>query len=251
MKAYFQIFAFAPVIILSATTSKAQISHHEIEDLMNVSIVKGTIGEENVQKSDTKHIVNGDGKSPPSIFSIYGGVSAPFGGFSIPTGNLAGASTSGSIGVGGGYTGGIQFVTGGRIGFLVNASFSSNSIITDDIISAWENEMFYQSPFYSQQYASRNNSINSESTDNWTHIDILTGLKIGTAKPNGTNYFFAPIIGVDFAKYPAISVKFSSTLFDGNSSVPFTSQVTESAASRYSACLWCNRRSNIFQPFHN
>jgi hypothetical protein len=137
----------------------------------------------------------------PSLWSVYIGAA-------IPAGNFAETSLSGG-GARTGYTAGIQFFTGGPFGLLADISFSSNSVdgnATSDIL---KNNLQYQ-------YISANISVNNSLAGNWTNIVLLTGLKIGTENTNGSNFYIAPMIGLDLSMPPKLSGDYSGNNYSGN-----------------------------------
>lgn len=104
----------------------------------------------------------------PSVF---------LGGVAVPLGDFADES-SGCVKTG--YCIGMQYVSSGQIGFLINISYISNP---------------------AQYDAGSAFSYNSEgSIDRWITIPVLCGLKIGASNSEGINLFFAPVIGFCIAK---------------------------------------------------
>ncbi len=65
----------------------------------------------------------------------------------------------------------------------------------------------------------------SASVGSYTNILLLVGLKIGTTNTTGVNFFFAPIIGLDLAKYPEITVDGSSETYVSTSYYPYYTYV--------------------------
>jgi hypothetical protein len=102
-----------------------------------------------------------------SIFGIYGGLALPLGSLGKTDGDYAGYAKTG-------FSGGLQFVTGGTIGFIVDGSYSHNKI---DVPTAGI-------PAGKLEYTG------------WTSIIGLAGLKIGTDNSSGINFFIAPFAGV-------------------------------------------------------
>jgi hypothetical protein len=137
----------------------------------------------------------------PSSFSIFGGAAFSMGDFAstdINNTNSCFAKT--------GFAAGVQFVTGGQVGFLISALYASNSFDPSQAlteINAWT----------AGSQGARSASISS---GHWQSILALVGLKIGTASTSGINFFVAPLIGVDFGKLPDISL----TIADNNYSYP-------------------------------
>jgi hypothetical protein len=186
----------------------------------DVTILKKNIMAVGNTFKDIVDDINDASISLPSLFSIYVGGA-------IPMGDFARTSTSGG-GAQTGFTTGIQFVTGGRIGLLLDINFSSNSMNTDAMKNALKNNL-------QRQYGPSNISVNSSSTSNWNNILFLAGLKIGTKNLNSTNYFIAPIIGLDLSISPEISGDYSGNYYSSNPqglvNNTFTGHVTQTSAS--------------------
>ncbi|GEM_PF-142189 len=211
------------LIILSATIICAQITTKDVVYLKNGSIIKGSIIElipektikiqtsdgsifvyatseieriskETVQSSETISIFGGGGQSLPSRFSIFGGTAIPVGDFASETSADGGWAKTG-------FTAGAQFVTGGQIGFLVHASYTMNPT------KITENPFPYHA------------TIESGS---WSSILLLAGPKIGTTNPAGTNFFFAPVLGVNIGGTPKLTGKISDTYSQYIYSYPYS-----------------------------
>jgi hypothetical protein len=110
-----------------------------------------------------------------SIFSIYGALVLPLGDLGKKDGDKAGYAKTG-------FAGGLQFVTGGSIGFIIDGSYSYNKI-----------ELPSGIPNGKWEYTG------------WTTILGLAGLKIGTDNSSGTNFFIAPLLGVMYEKSPEVT----------------------------------------------
>jgi hypothetical protein len=110
-------------------------------------------------------------------FSIFGGLAIPLGDFAKKLG-----SDSSAGGAKTGWSAGIQFVTGGTIGWIIEGSYAQNKIDfpTSDL------------PAGKYNYTG------------WTSILALTGIKIGTDNSSGTNFFIAPLVGALFGKSPSL-----------------------------------------------
>ncbi len=137
----------------------------------------------------------------PSSFSIFGGAAFSIGDFAstdINNTNSCFAKT--------GFAVGMQFVTGGQVGFLISALYASNSFDPSPVLTEIN-------AFTAGSQGARSASISS---GHWQSILALVGLKIGTASTSGINFFVAPLIGVDFGKLPDISL----TIADNNYSYP-------------------------------
>jgi hypothetical protein len=235
-----RIFTLAVVIVLSVTMMVAQTAYRDVVYLKNGGIVKGTIIEtvpeksikietsdgnvfvynmsdiekitkekDIMQRSEPTSLFGGSNVSLPSQFSIFGGAAIPVGDFASTSSSEAGFAKMG-------FTAGIQFVTGGQIGFLASASYSSNPL--DDKIKSMVEEDFVSS-------SSTSGSNISASVGSYTNILLLAGLKIGTTNTTGINFFFAPIIGLDLAKYPEITVDGSSETYVSTSYYPYYTYV--------------------------
>ena len=156
----------------------------------------------------------------PSLFSVYAGVAIPAGDFAKTSLSEGGAQT--------GFSAGIQYVTGGPIGLLLDASVSFNSLRSDTMNNALKNNLHYQ-------YTSANISVDNASAGYWTNFLFLTGLTIGTENPKGTNFFIAPIIGLDISMTPKISGDYSGTYYSSDAEGlvlnTFSGHLTQSSAS--------------------
>jgi hypothetical protein len=111
-------------------------------------------------------------------FSIYGGISLPMGNF---------AKKEGSIYENGyaklGWSAGIQFVTGGTIGWIIDGNYSQNK---------------FDLPTSATTIPGKYEWVG------WSSILALTGIKIGTDNSTGTNFFIAPLVGAMFATSPKL-----------------------------------------------
>ncbi|MBN1398455.1 MAG: hypothetical protein JXA06_10530 [Bacteroidetes bacterium] len=119
-------------------------------------------------------------------FSIFGGVAFPTGDFDDETNGCANT----------GFCAGLQYVSGGQIGFLINLSLIANPT---------------------------NMGISSVSTydasgvsDSWITIPLMCGLKIGTTNSNGINLFFAPLIGFCISTSPEIRLEISQAGYNNS-----------------------------------
>jgi hypothetical protein len=136
-----------------------------------------------------------------SKFSIYGGVALPMGDFAKKFGEVDGAGAA-KIG----WSAGLQFVTGGTIGWIIDGNYSQNKF---DLPSS---------------YTSTTGKV---AWTGWSSILALTGIKIGTDNSSGTNFFIAPLAGALFGKSPEVtytpsgSVSTSSTLIYSGSGTGF------------------------------
>jgi hypothetical protein len=115
------------------------------------------------------------------MFSIYGGVSLPMGDFAkklddpANTGNFGGAKT--------GWSAGIQFVTGGSVGLIIDGNYSQNKL--DLPMSFTINPGKYE-------------------WVGWSSILALAGIKLGTDNATGANFFIAPLVGALFGTSPKL-----------------------------------------------
>jgi len=135
----------------------------------------------------------------PALFSIYSGIAIPMGEFAGSSNSQGGAQT--------GFSAGIQFITCDRIGVLLDACFSSNSMRSDalkDILT------------HNVQRKDTNVSIGNSSTSNWYNFLFQVGLKIGTKNLSGTNWFISPIVGVDLSISPNITGVVSGHYYTNN-----------------------------------
>jgi RNase P/RNase MRP subunit p29 len=147
----------------------------------------------------------------PSFKSIYGGLA-------IPTGDFVRTSFSGGSAKMG-YTAGLQYVAGDEIGFLLDASISLNSLNGDVAKDELVNNLQYQ-------YPGKDISVFNLSAGHWTDILLLAGLKYETLNPEGTNFFFAPVIGLDIFVTPKISGDYSYSYYSVNSQGIFLNTLT-------------------------
>jgi hypothetical protein len=111
-------------------------------------------------------------------FSIYGGISLPLGDFAKKfdeSENAGGAKL--------GWSAGMQFVTGGSVGLVLDGNYSQNKIDWPD------------------SYAT---APGKYSTTGWSSILALAGLKIGTDNATGSNFFIAPLVGGLFGTSPQV-----------------------------------------------
>jgi hypothetical protein len=112
-------------------------------------------------------------------FSIYGGVALPMGDFGKKDADNTNSGYAKT-----GWSAGIQFVTGGTIGWIIDGNYSQNK---------------YDLPM-SATYLPGNYEWTG-----WSSILALTGIKIGTDNSTGTNFFIAPLVGALFGKYPEMT----------------------------------------------
>jgi hypothetical protein len=202
-----------------------RISSTDSTSTFQTNIGKVTILKKNIQNiadsfEDLIYQINDARIIMPSLFIIYAGTAFPLGDFA-KTSDLGGGAQTG-------FAAGIQFVTGNRIGFLLDVSYSYNGTNVEVMKNALKDNL-------QRRYGPNNFSITNYSTSNWNNILFLTGLKFGTKDPNSTNYFVAPIIGLDLSMYPKISGDISGTYYSSNPQGlvmnTFTGQVTQTSAS--------------------
>ncbi|MGD1046485.1 MAG: hypothetical protein ABR936_14345 [Bacteroidota bacterium] len=130
-------------------------------------------------------------------FSIYGGMALPLGVFAKKLDedeNAGGAKL--------GWSAGMQFVTGGTIGWIIDGNYSQNKL---------DYPMSFTTAPGKYEWVG------------WSSILALTGIKIGTDNSSGANFFIAPLVGALFGKSPEI--KFTPT----GSSTSYTVQPSASA----------------------
>jgi hypothetical protein len=114
-----------------------------------------------------------------SRFSVYGGISLPLGDFAKKldeSENAGGAKL--------GWSAGIQFVTGGTIGLIIDGNYSQNKF---DVPASWIT------------------TPGKYSIVGWSSILALAGIKIGTDNATGSNFFIAPLVGALFGTSPEIT----------------------------------------------
>jgi hypothetical protein len=147
-----------------------------------------------------------EAQAPGSAFSLYGGAAITAGNFAKEGGttfpawidNILNSAPSQSPGFPGsgcartGFTAGVQFTTGGGIGWIINAGYAQNNVSHNP---PWR---------FPSSSSSPGGTVTLE-TDNWKSASILTGVKIGTAYSQGPNAFIAPLIGVVFVNSPNIT----------------------------------------------
>jgi hypothetical protein len=187
----------------------------------NVVIHKRNILAVDNTLKDVVYQIKDAGIHLPPLLSIYGGTAIPTGDYAKVSATDGGAQT--------GFTAGVQFVTGGRIGLLLDVSYTYNEtktdVIKDDVLKE----------YLERQYGRGNVSVGNLSSGNWNNILFLAGLKIGTKNLNGTNYFIAPIVGMDFATTPKLSDDYSGSYFStsplGSVYNTFAGHVTQASSS--------------------
>ena len=113
-------------------------------------------------------------------FSIYGGVSLPLGNFAKKWGEgddkgLGAAKT--------GWSAGIQFVTGGTVGLIIDGNYSQNKLDLPTSYTTMPGKYEWVG---------------------WSSILALAGIKIGTDNSSGANFFVAPLVGALFGTSPKI-----------------------------------------------
>ena len=113
-------------------------------------------------------------------FSIYGGVSLPMGDFAKKWGEgddkgLGAAKT--------GWSAGIQFVTGGTVGLIIDGNYSQNKLDLPTSYTTMPGKYEWVG---------------------WSSILALAGIKIGTDNSSGANFFVAPLVGALFGTSPKI-----------------------------------------------
>jgi hypothetical protein len=93
-----------------------------------------------------------------------------------------------------GWSAGIQFVTGGTIGWIIDGNYSQNK---------------FDIPTSVTDYYVTYLGYGKFEWVGWSSILALTGIKIGTDNSTGTNFFVAPLVGALFGKSPEL--KFTPT----------------------------------------
>ena len=229
MKKFMAFLLLVVSLCFCVSQMLAQTATRDVVHLKNGSIIKGTIIElipnatvkiqtadgslfvytmseiEKIEKeSDTAPSAQGIVTHPstqenvPTKVSIFGGVALPVGEFADETNG--GAKT--------GYTAGIQIVGGGQVGFLINASYSSNPTNIGQTFASYFGS-----------------GVNAES-GNWSSILALAGAKFGTNNASGANFFFAPLIGVNVGMSPKVTFSITSTQYQSLSYYPYYQYVT-------------------------
>jgi hypothetical protein len=82
-----------------------------------------------------------------------------------------------------GWFAGIQFVTGGTVGWIIEGIYSQNKL---DLPMSWTT------------------IPGKYDWVGWSSILALTGIKIGTDNSSGTNFFIAPLVGALFGTSPKL-----------------------------------------------
>ena len=95
-----------------------------------------------------------------------------------------------------GFTAGVQFTTGGTIGWIINAAYAQNNVS-------------HNPPWRDPSPQPSGTTIDIE-TDKWTSMIVLTGIKVGPTNSSSTNFFFAPLIGVIYSRNPKITATISN-----------------------------------------
>ncbi len=115
--------------------------------------------------------------------SVFGGIAIPIGDFARENG---GNSKTG-------YTVGIQYLSRGKIGWLLSGGYSINKLEFPSALAA--------------------NGVASEA-GSWKSVLALTGIKLGIADPAGPQFTVAPLVGVLFGTIPEIKLTFADGYLD-------------------------------------
>ena len=160
------------VVLLAAARVSAQPERREIAVLPeSKTLVECSTNERQQGYKDQR---SGSG----SMFRIFGGVAFPVGDFAKKEGENAGYAKTG-------WTAGAQFVTSEAVGFIVEGSYSQNNTELPSFYSAADGKYEHTG---------------------WNSVLALAGLKIGTKNSSETSFFFAPLVGALFGKYPEITL---------------------------------------------
>ena len=124
------------------------------------------------------------------MFSIYGGVSLPVGDFAKKWGDAQGAGAAKL-----GWSAGVQFVTGGSVGLIIDGNYSQNKL---DLPSDYT----YMPGKYEWV--------------GWSSILALAGIKLGTDNATGSNFFVAPLVGALFGTSPKVDFTLSGSSTSSN-----------------------------------
>jgi hypothetical protein len=150
-------------------------------------------------------------------FSIFGGAAFPVGDFAEESNGSAKT----------GFTFGMQIVGGGQVGFLIHASYASNSTSLGE--------------YMANSYGA------SGSSSSWGSILMLTGIKVGTTNPTGTNFFFAPLLGINIGTSPKVDFAYSETNYPyTTTTVNVTMTSATSTALAYGAMMEINAGRVVF-----
>ncbi len=242
MKTIIRLIALSLAIMFSVSYLTAQSGTKDVVYLKNGSIIKGTILEMEMDKNIKIQTADGSifvyamsevdritkesvpsneipmvferGKGSGSAFVLYGGGALPLGDFVKDDASNKNAGFAKP-----GWLAGAQFVTGGGIGFLIDASYSSNPSKLDKIIS--------------DSIGNIPSSYNVENTaGTWSSFFLLAGIKIGTSNPSGANFFLSPVIGVVMTKTPDASSKISGSDYSSGYLMTINEEVSMSSSSK-------------------
>ena len=138
-------------------------------------------------------------------FSIFGGMALPLGDYAKKDGPFL-EKDSQNVGMAKtGWFAGMQFETGGTVGWIIEGIYSENKL---DLPTSWSG------------------LPGKYEWTGWSSILALTGIKLGTDNSSGANFFIAPLAGALFGKSPKIDFtpagsSTSTTWFDSRSSTGF------------------------------
>jgi hypothetical protein len=137
-------------------------------------------GKEHIHAEETAIIIDSTYAAPRSALSIFGGAA-------MPTGDYSKEGNAKS-----GFMFGAQYVSRGKIRWLLTGSYSSNKMEFP--------------PMYSQ------NGISSK-TGNWTSLFALTGITLDISNPSDVRCSMTPLIGVLFGSIPEITITVSNEAY--------------------------------------
>jgi hypothetical protein len=221
----------AVIFILCSAVSAAQPSTHDVVFLKNGDIIRGNIIEIMPEKSIkietadgsifvyqmseidkiNKESAQADEPGKGASFSLFGGPAAGTGNFEAEGGttfpawinnilNSGPLQNPGFPGTGcarEGVAAGLQFCTGGAVGWVINAVYARNNL---------SHNPDWRSPTSQSSYT----TVSLE-TDKWTSLLVLTGITIGTNNSSPVNFFVAPLVGAIYATSPNITATISES----------------------------------------
>jgi hypothetical protein len=92
-----------------------------------------------------------------------------------------------------GVAAGLQFCTGGAVGWVINAVYARNNLS------------------HNPDWTDPTSQSVSLETDKWTSLLVLTGITIGTNNSSPVNFFVAPLVGAIYATSPNITATISES----------------------------------------
>jgi|WetSurMetagenome_2_1015567.scaffolds.fasta_scaffold197119_1 hypothetical protein len=156
------------LVLLSMVSVQAQNSDRRI--LASTAFSADRTNEDTVVLAVLDQETSEIGKS---IFSIYGGLAFPMGDFADK--NNGGAKR--------GLTAGLQYVTRGKIGGILNLSYTANPCDPSESLSLFGGQGTY---------------------GYWHSLGAFLGLKIGIVNSTSVDFYAAPLLGMNISSTPQI-----------------------------------------------